>query len=155
MAYSSPLRQAILRGAWLLVGIMALSFLANTPLAIRPDVLLVGALALAFFIDDVYVFMMWLLAELVWAKYAPSPSYELLFIGIMGIVVFFIIRSFVLRPAPILFIGAILVGTALFWLVFSFAHTFVAFPFLMEFLYNTAVGMILFAFGLWLKKKFS
>ncbi len=151
----SPMRQSLVRGVWLLACIMALSFIAYSPIAIRPNVVLVGAFALAFFIEDAYVFAMFLLALLLWSKYAPAATYELFYIGIAAVVVFAIVRMLVLRLTPAVFIVTLFIGSALFWVFFSFSHTPWTFPFLMEFLYNTAVGIILFAFGAWLKKRFS
>lgn len=134
---------------------MGLSLLDLSLWSVRPDIFLVCALALVFFVEVPETFFAMLAAQLLWMKYIPSVTYELAVIAAYAALMFFAVRSFILRKNFAIFCVFLLIGQAVFWGLFAAPGTLLSVPFLLEFLYNVGVGSVAYIVGLWAKKKFS
>jgi hypothetical protein len=134
---------------------MGLSLFNLSLWSVKPNVFLVGVLALVFFVEVPETFFAMLAAQLLWMKYIPSVTYELAAIAAYGAIMFFVVRAFVLRRNFVIFCVFLLMGQAIFWGLFAPSGTLFSVPFLLEFMYNVGVGSVAYIVGLWAKKRFS
>lgn len=146
--------QEYTRGAWLFFGFFVLLCISQIFSLISPNIFLLFALSCAFFIDDIWTFLLCIGGGLLVVEYVPYLSYEIVALAVMSVLTFLILKVFILRRGFILFIVCILLLQTLFWALFYQAGI-VSLSFVMEFLYNIVFGGMFFVYSIWLKKKFS
>ena len=122
---------------------------------LKPNVLLVLVVVLAFFVPVPVMYALFLVLVVAWVRYSPFLEIEYGALALAGVVSFVIIRLiFFRRTVPVLLI-CILAGQTLFWITVLGVSAAASIPFVVEFLYNSVVGIALFSLGIWLEKKFS
>ena len=141
---NSSVRNELLRGCVVIAVLIMLSFIVSTPLSIKPNIYLVSLIFLAFIIDDVLSFILFLLSVLAWLKYIPSATPELMVLGVMGVVLFGA-RKALVRDAHVgLMAGTLFVLQSVFW-AFFFEKQIFRMPFFLEFFYNVLVLLIFYS----------
>jgi len=130
------------------------SWLAILPFPIKPNVYLVGIVFLAFVVSDVSIFLLAMLAILFWLKYTPVPSYELVVLGIIGVVYAFVRRAIIREPHPAAMAVGVVIGQLVFWMIFAQESVW-SLLFAVELFYNLLVLLILYGIWGWVKKKFN
>ncbi|MFA7201590.1 MAG: hypothetical protein WC099_01160 [Candidatus Paceibacterota bacterium] len=148
------LRNEILRGCVILCTMMLLSLVSIVPFPIKPNIYLVTIILLAFVIDDILVFALFLLGVLLWLKYTPFVTAELVTLGIMGMGVYGMRKMFIRDPHIALIVGTLFVFQVLFWVIFFGKQVF-GVPLFMEFLYNVLILFVMYSVWVWVKKIFS
>ncbi len=115
-------------------------------LGVKPNLALVGIAVLAFFIENILLYLFFVVLAGFILKFAPGFQPELLFFLSIGVLIGIIGRYF---PWHALFSSllTIVFGTLLFYLVFA-VQLIGSMVFIKEVLLNMAVGTIVFAFFL-------
>jgi len=145
----------VVRGGLLFALFFVLSFLQTTSTWIHPNIFLVAIIALALFIDHAGVFLVFLCLVVWWFSYTPFLRVEYIALFGIGVIAFFLSRFFVLHKTLPIVLSFIAVFGLVFWAIVYGVGPIFSFPFLIELLYNEALGILFFVFGLWLEKKFS
>lgn len=121
----------------------------------RLNVILVCVLLLSIALSRGVIFIFFLVGWLTLVKYTAIPSFELLFIGSMGILTYGI-KYFFISPSKqgLFLLCMILFSNILFWVLFGFGEIG-SFIFFIELISSLAYAMIFYGSILWLKRIFS
>jgi hypothetical protein len=122
---------------------------------VKPNIFIVIPVVAALLIENWYVFLGFMLIEVFWLKFTPFLVAEYGVVFILGLISFIISKLLIFRK--ILAVRACLVFfiQAAFWIALQASTQILSLTFLLEFIYNVIIEELLFAFGTWLKKKFS
>ncbi len=148
------LRNELLRGCVVVAMMAILSLTAIVPFPIKPNVYLVALVVLAFVIDDLLVFLLFLLGVLAWLKYTPFVTMELVALGGMGMGIYTLRKMLIREPHVLLMVGTLFVFQVIFWALFFGRQIFVV-PFFMEFFYNVLILLVMYSVWVWAKRIFS
>lgn len=139
-----------------LVIFLALFSLADfSTISVKPNAFIVIPIVAALLIESWYVFLGFMLAEMLLLKFTPFliPEYGVVFI--LGLISFLISKFFIFRKILIVRVSLVFFIQAAFWIALQAIGQIWSLVFLLEFIYNIIIEELLFAFGIWLKKKFS
>lgn len=121
---------------------------------IKPNIFIVAPLVVSFLIDSWEIFLFFLIAEEFWLKFTPFLIWEYVILFILGIISFVIAKFFIFKKILAVRIAMIFLIQSVFWLAFDSLARINYLVFFMEFIYNIIVEELLFAFGLWIKKRY-
>lgn len=105
---------------------------------------LVAVVVGAFFFHNALVYVVYVLALLLWTKYTWVPTLELAFIGLSALCTFLSIKFFVLRKSFFILLAFLVCFHILFWVIFYKGSVFYSSFFYLEFLYNGACALFLY-----------
>jgi len=125
------------------------------PLLVRPNVFLVFAVVVGFFIARIFPLLLLLFLEVAWLGYSPFFEIEYLILVCIGLVSFFLMRFFFLRRELWMLLVIIGASQIIFWALMYGGGAIISISFTIELLYNILIGSVFYLFYVWLEKKFS
>jgi len=140
------------------VGFALLAFLIifsffRFPLAgIFPNLFLVFVVLLSFFVQRLAFYSLFGLVGFLWTRFSPFFEVEYFVLLVISILFFFVFRYFVFSRSLLILIVSFLGAQIVFWAFSYGVHVIISFSFLVEFLYNSVVGLVMYALTLWLVK---
>lgn len=120
---------------------------------VRPNLVLVVALVATFFIEGFLPYAALVLIGTIFLRFEPGFNADLLILGLICLLAFWIRRNFVL-PSFITSLGFICAGSLGFYLLTA-PSFLISQPgeFFIELAYNILVGMVLFVILAWLRRR--
>lgn len=143
---------AIIAGVIFLFTVL-FSLVSFSTIRIRPDIFLVAPIVASLLIESWLVFFGVLLAIILWLKFSPYFSLEYAIIFLLGAISFIVSKFLIFRNILAVRIVFLLAFQGIFWLVLRAGDQIFSLVFILEFIYNIIIEELLFAFGIWLKKK--
>lgn len=122
---------------------------------VKPNVFIVIPIVAALLIESWYVFLGFILLEMLWLKFTPFLMAEYGVIFILGLISFIISKLLIFGKILVVRACLVLFIQLAFWIALQSSGQILSLIFLLEFIYNVIIEELLFAFGTWLKKKFS
>jgi hypothetical protein len=122
---------------------------------VKPNVFIVIPIVAALLIESWYVFLGFILLEMLWLKFTPFLMAEYGVIFILGLISFIISKLLIFGKILVVRTCLVLFIQLAFWIALQSSGQILSLIFLLEFIYNVIIEELLFAFGTWLKKKFS
>jgi hypothetical protein len=139
-----------------LVVLTALFSLASfSSINVKPNIFIVIPIVAALLVESWYVFLGFMLLEMLWLKFTPFLIAEYGVIFILGLFSFIISKLLIFRKILAVRACLVLFIQMAFWIALQASGQILSLVFLLEFIYNVIIEELLFAFGTWLKKKSS
>ena len=133
---------------------IVLSLIDFSSSGIKPNIFIITPIVISFLVDDWGLFLLFLIAEEFWLKFTPFLIWEYAILFILGIISFVITNFFIFKKILAVRISMVFLIQSVFWLSLVSLNHVDYLVFFMEFIYNIIVEELLFAFGLWIKKKY-
>lgn len=122
---------------------------------VKPNIFIVIPIVASLLIDSWYVFLGFMFIEMLWLKFTPFLMAEYGVIFVLGFISYTISKLLIFRKILVVRACLVLFIQAAFWVALQATGQILSLVFLLEFIYNVIIEELLFAFGTWLKKKFS
>lgn len=126
-------------------GLFILSAVFFPMLPIMPNYALVALITGAFFLNEIIVYCLYALLILVWLKYVPVMSLEMLYLILTACAAFLAVRLFIFKRSFVIGIIFLACFQTIFWLLFYGAAAFSTAYFYLEFFYNCVLLLALYA----------
>ena len=139
---------------FVLIGFCILfSLLVIIPFPIKPNIYLISVVVGALMIDHLLLFGTLLFGVVLWLKYTPSATLELVVMSGIGIVLYAIRKAFVRESRLALALAMVVITQVLFWLFFS-GGGIMSWVFVVELCYNALLTLLIYEVLVWVKKIF-
>lgn len=139
-------------GLWLLLLFIVACSLAGPLFNVRPNPVLPFLAVLALFVSRAGGFTLFAALGLLWFAYSPFFEVEYVLFASIALLFFLTARFLVFSRTLVAMFTFIVLAQALIWIVSYGIGSLLSIPFLLEFLYNAAIGIVFFSLALWLAK---
>jgi hypothetical protein len=145
----------IILSLYLFLALVIFSLISFSTIRIKPNIFLVVPIVAGLLIESWQIFFGLLFVLILWLKFTPYLNLEYVIVFLFSSMSYVVTKFLIFGKILIVRILLVLVFQMLFWLVLNGGYQIISLVFLLEFIYNVIIEELLFAFGTWIKKRFS